>query len=150
MIHRPGGERTKGMADHKALIRRMFEEVVNAGRLELVDELWHPDFLTDSPQGPMDREAFRQFIADWRAAFGDLHCEVDDLIVEGDRVAWSVRATGTHTGEFMGIPATGRAIDFDSLNVAEVRDGKGYRHKVVMDLTTLMQQLTGEPAGQTA
>jgi predicted ester cyclase len=64
-----------------------------------------------------------------------------DLIAEGDRVAWSVRATGTHRGDFMGIPATGRRVHFDSLNIGDFRDGRAYRHKVVMDLPALLAQL---------
>ena len=77
----------------------------------------------------------------WRAGFPDLHGEVDDVVVEGDKVAWSVRARGTHTGEFMGIPPTGNTVDFDSLNIAELRDGRLWRHRVMMDIPTMMEQL---------
>jgi predicted ester cyclase len=70
-----------------------------------------------------------------------IRCQVYDLIAEGDRVAWSVRATGTHRGDFMGIPATGRRVHFDSLNIGDFRDGRAYRHKVVMDLPALLAQL---------
>jgi predicted ester cyclase len=123
------------------VIRRMFDEVINQGKVELVDELFDPDFVSETPQGTLDREGFRQYVLGWRAGFPDVHCEVGDLVEEGDRVAWSIRAVGTHTGDFMGIPATGRSIDFDSLNIAELRNGRGYRHKVVMDTLKLMTQL---------
>ena len=77
----------------------------------------------------------------WRTGFPDVHCEIGDLLAEGDLVAWSIRATGTHTGDFMGIPPTGRSVDFDSLNIAEFRDGMAYRHTVMMDIPKMMGQL---------
>lgn len=126
---------------NQATIRRMFDEVVNHGKIEVVDEVFDPDFVTTTPQGDLDREGFKQYVTAWRSAFPDIHCEVSDFVEEGDRIAWSVRASGTHTGEFMGIPATGRTVDFDSLNIATFRDGKGYRHRVVMDESKLMRQL---------
>jgi steroid delta-isomerase-like uncharacterized protein len=129
------------MADNTAVIERMFDELVNQGRLELVDELFDPGFTSQTSQETLDRDGFREFVRAWREAFPDVHCQVGDLVAEGDRVAWSVRATGTHRGDFMGIPATGRRVDFESLNIAEFRDGRGYRHKVIMDLPTLLAQL---------
>ena len=133
------------MADNKQTVRRMFDEVVSIGKLELIDELFDPDFRSETAQGPLDLEAFKAFVAAWREGFSDLHAEVGDLVAEDDRVAWSVRATGTHTGEFMGIAPTGRSIDFDSLNIGQFRDGRAYRHKVVMDLPTLLAQLGQAP-----
>jgi predicted ester cyclase len=134
---------------NKAVVQRMFDEVINKGDIDLVDELFHPDFASETPQGPLDREGFRQYVVDWRAGFPDIRCEVADLVEEDDRVAWSVRATGTHTGTFMGIPPTGRTADFDSLNIGWFVEGRGLRHKVVMDTMKLMTQLglVPEPAG---
>jgi predicted ester cyclase len=128
-------------SDNRATVQRMFDEVINKGDVDLVDELFDPEFVTETPQGTLDREGFKQYVLGWRAGFPDVRCEVDDLVEEDDRVAWSVRATGTHTGDFMGIPATGRTVDFDSLNIGWFRDGRGYRHKVVMDTLKLMIQL---------
>jgi steroid delta-isomerase-like uncharacterized protein len=128
-------------ADNKAVVRRIFEEVVNAGRLEVVDELFDPSYTADTGLQVLDRNAFKGFVEGWRSAFPDLHCEVSEMVAEGDAVAWSVRATGTHRGEFLGIPATGRTIDFDSMNVAHFRDGRAVRHRVLMDGQTMMAQL---------
>jgi predicted ester cyclase len=138
------------MADNKAVIRRMFDEVVNQGKLDLIDELFDPEFESSTPQGTLNRAAFHEFVRAWRTAFPDVHTEISDLIAEGDTVAWAIRATGTHGGDFMGIPATGRKVDFDSLNIAHFRNGLGYRHKVLMDMGTLMQQLGITPAAAPA
>jgi predicted ester cyclase len=129
------------MSDNADVIRRMFDEIINAGNVDLVDELFDPEFRTDTPQGELDRDGFREYVRSWRAGFPDVHCEVGDIIEDGDRIAWSVRATGTNWGDFMGIPATGKRVDFDSLNVATFRDGRGYRHKVVMDTGAILMQL---------
>jgi len=135
------------MSANKQVIQRMFDEVINEGKLDLVDELFDPEFTSETPQGTLDRDGFKQYVADWRQGFPDIRCEVDDLIEEGNHIAWSVRATGTHTGEFMGIPATGRTVDFDSLNIGELRDGRGYRHTVLMNETKMMTQLGIAPGG---
>ena len=134
------------MADHKETIRRLFDEVVNHGKLEVVDDLVDPEFETRAPDGTFDREGFKAYVVGWRAAFADVNCEVGDLIAEGDTAAWSIRATGTHTGDLMGLAPTGRTVDFDSLNMAHFRDGRLYRHTVLMDTQTLMSQLGQGPA----
>ena len=129
------------MSDHRETIRRLFDEVVNTGKIEATEELLDPDFQSRTPQATLDREAFKDYVRMWRAGFPDLHGEVDDVVVEGDKVAWSVRARGTHTGEFMAIPPTGNTVDFDSLNIAELRGGRLWRHRVMMDIPTMMGQL---------
>jgi predicted ester cyclase len=136
------------MGTNEAVVRRMFDEVINGGSIELIDELFDADFRTETPQGELDRDGFREYVRSWRAGFPDIHCEVGDVIEDGDRIAWSIRAKGTHWGDFMGIAPTGRTVDFDSLNVATFRDGRGYRHKVVMDTAKLLTQLglVPEPA----
>jgi predicted ester cyclase len=127
--------------DNRTVVQRMFDEVVNAGNLDAIDELFDEDFQSRTPQGDLDRSGFRDYVAGWRAGFPDVKCEVLDVVAEGDRLAWRIRSTGTHTGDFMGIPATGRSIDFDSLNIATFRDGRGYRHQMIMDTGQVMAQL---------
>jgi predicted ester cyclase len=130
---------------HEATIRRMFDEVINRGNVDVVDELFDADFETVTPQGTFDRDGFKAYVTQWRAAFSDIRCEVCDVIEQGDRIAWRVRAVGTHDGEFAGVPPTGRTVDFDSLNQATMRDGRGWRHIVVMDTLAVMAQLGAVP-----
>ena len=70
----------------------------------------------------------------------------EDTIVEGDKVVTRVQATGTHQGEFMGIPATGRRIDVPLIDIARIRDGKIAEHWGVMDNAAMMQQLGVAPS----
>jgi predicted ester cyclase len=137
------------MPGNKDVVRRMFSEIINEGKIDLVDELFDPEFTSETPQGTLDRDGFKDYVAAWRGGFPDIHCEVDNLIEEGEEIAWSVRATGTHTGDFMGIPPTGRTVDFDSLNIARFRGGRGYQHKVLMNDVKMMTQLGVMPQPQT-
>ena len=133
---------------NKDTIRRMFDEIINLGKIDVVDELFAEDFQTVTPQGTFDRDGFKGYVMAWRTGFPDIHCDVDDLIEEGDRIAWSVRARGTHTGDFNGIPATGRSVDFLSLNIGEFRDGRAVKHTVLMNDVAMLTQLgLMEPPG---
>jgi steroid delta-isomerase-like uncharacterized protein len=99
------------MADAKATVHRMFDEIINKGQLDVVDELFAEDYVDHGPMGDMQgREAFRAIVAQWRSAVPDVHCEVENLIVDGDQVAWIVRTTGTHTGDDLGFPTTGKSL----------------------------------------
>jgi predicted ester cyclase len=77
--------------------------------------------------------------------------EVSQFLEQDDHVSWTIRATGTHTGApFMGIPPSGRKIDFLSMNHGVIRDGRGLHHWVVMDTLTMLQQLGVVPEMQSA
>ena len=134
------------MADGKQTVQRMFDEVVNNGRMELVDELFDPAFISHTAQGDLNRDAFRAFVAGWRSAFPDLHCDVSQIIEEGDRVSWTIRATGTMKGEFNGMPPSGKQMDFLSMNHGVMRNGKAVEHWVIMDMITMLTQLGFMPA----
>jgi predicted ester cyclase len=128
----------------KKNLYRLFDEIVNQGKLEVADELFAPDFVSHGPEGDIKGiDAFKNYVRAWRTGIPDVRCEVLDLIVEGDVLAWRIRATGTHTGEMFGLPPTGSALDFLSLNHAYVRDGKFVEHWMLMDQRTLMAQLGG-------
>jgi predicted SnoaL-like aldol condensation-catalyzing enzyme len=115
--------------DDKATLQRMFEEIINQGRLEVADELFAEDFVDHGPMGDMHgREAFKGLVAQWRSAVPDVHCELDNIIVEGDLAGWVVRTTGTHTGDGLGFPATGKSFETVSANIGRFRDGLAAEH----------------------
>lgn len=115
--------------DGKELVRRIFDEIVNQGQVDAADELMSEDFLDHGPMGDIPgREAFKASIRQWLAAVPDVHCEVDNLIAEGDLLGWTVRTTGTHTGDGLGFPATHMSFETLSANIGRIRDGRAVEH----------------------
>jgi predicted ester cyclase len=95
---------------NKSLVRRYFEEVCNAGRLQVADELFSDDF--GSPGGIRGPEAARRAAQAMRTALPDVHFRIDELVGEDDRVVAKITYTGTHRGRFLGVEPTGRTISF--------------------------------------
>lgn len=112
-------------AENKALVERWFEEVWNKGRSEAIDEMMAPDARAHG-LGPdaMGPAAFKQFHAAFRAAFPDVRVRIDDIIAEGDRVAYRLTAFGTHRGDGLGFPATNCSCSFSVMGSARIAGGK--------------------------
>jgi predicted ester cyclase len=129
-------------ADAEAMLRRMFDEVINKGNLDLADELFAEDFVDHGPMGDMaGREQFKQLVAMWRAAVPDVHCEVDNVTIDGDLAGWTVRTTGTHTGDGLGFPATGKRFETVSANIGRFRDGKAAEHWAEQGMFPMLVQI---------
>jgi predicted ester cyclase len=130
------------MADAKQLVRDMFEQVIKQGRVERAEEYFAADFVSHGPAGDIQGvEAFKGLVAAWRGAFPDVHCEVGNLIQEGDLLGWTVHTTGTHTGDGLGFPATGRRIETLSANIGRIRDGKAVEHWSEQGMLATLQQV---------
>ena len=133
---------------NKALLRRDLEEVWNQGNLDAIDELFAADvILHEAPPGALSgAEGVKQVVAGYRAAFPDLHFTIEDLIAEGDRVVnrWSL--TGTHKGELMGIPPSGKQVTSTGISIVRIADGKIVEIWGASDQLGLMQQLGAVPS----
>ena len=117
------------MSERQAVVERMFNELINAGNLELADELFTADFVDHGPMGDMHGlDAFKQLVAMWRAAVPDVHCTVENWFESDDMGAWNVRVKGTHRGEMMGIAATGRSFEYVTPNIARFSGEKAAEH----------------------
>ena len=118
------------MSDQQAAVERMFDEIINAGNLDVADELFAPDYVDHGPLGEMPGiDAFKQLVGMWRAAVPDVRCTVEDWFESGQMAAWNVRVSGTHTGEMMGIPATGKSFEYVTPNIGRFNDdGKAVEH----------------------
>jgi steroid delta-isomerase-like uncharacterized protein len=112
-------------AENKALIERWFDEVWNKGRSDAIDEMMAPDAAAHG-LGPdvMGPAAFKSFHAAFRSAFPDVRVQVDEMIAEGDRVAYRLTARGTHQGDGLGLPATHRPCRFVVMGSARIADGR--------------------------
>ncbi len=133
--------------DNKALNRRFVEEIINQGNIEAIDELIDPGVVDHAapPGFPTGREGAKQFVAIVRSAFPDLHHTIEDLIAEGDKVVMRSTWSGTHQGEFMGIPATGRRVTVSGIDISRCADGRMVEHWEQFDALGLMQQLGAVP-----
>ncbi len=130
--------------NNKAVAQRMIDEVFNHGNMSLADELLSPDYIEheELPPGvPAGREGLKQTILMTRAAFPDFAATIEDIVAEGDKIAQRITWTGTHTGDFMGIQATGKFVSIQVLDIFRVVDGHIVEHWGLMDSMGLMQQL---------
>lgn len=129
----------------KDLVLRLYEDVFNAGRLDVIDELLSPDFLehTPPPGCTPDREGARQWVTMLRRAFPDLDIRPEEILVESDRIAARVAGIGTHAEEFMGVPATGKQVRIWGFDMFTLKEGRIAEHWSLIDQGSLMAQLTG-------
>ena len=133
-------------------MRRLYD-LVNAGDVEGFTEVMAPDFVEreETPGLEPTREGVQEFFRVYLAAFPDLRFTVEDLISAGDKVVSRVKATGTHQGEFMGMPATGKPIDVQLIDIVRFGDdGLAHEHWGVFDALAMMQQLGAVPDGPPA
>lgn len=128
---------------NKALARRMYE-LINTGNLDGIDDLVSPGFVEHEAfpglpsTGP---EAPKAALAMFRAAFPDLRMSVDDTLAEGNKVVVRGTMSGTHKGEFMGIPPTDRGVKIQFIDIIEVGDGMATAHWGITDQAAMMEQL---------
>ena len=129
--------------EHKALARRWIDGI-NAGRPETSAEVVAPDYRMNGQ--PLGQEGARQLSAMLLAAFPDWHGTIEDLVAEGDKVVVRLTYTGTHRGEFWGIPPTGKGFTITSVELYRIADGKVVESWVGSDRLGLLQQLGVIPA----
>lgn len=130
------------MADTHEIIMRFNQDVFGKGKVELIDELVHEDFVDHTGmEGPMDREGLKSFVQAVHGAASDWDTTVERVLVDGDEVAWRWRMRGTHTGEFMGIPPSGNVVEVTGNDLGVMRDGKLAEQWGEMDMLSLLTQL---------
>lgn len=135
--------------DHATTMRRAYE-LINDGDIDGFGDLLAEGFVEheDLPGLAPGKEGVKDLFRMYRAAFPDLRMDVEDLIAGDDRTVARVVATGTQTGEFMGMPASGRRIEVQLIDLMRF-DGAGAvcEHWGVMDMLSMLQQLGMAPAG---
>jgi steroid delta-isomerase-like uncharacterized protein len=111
--------------ENKKAVRRVFEEIMNKGNLQVVDQLVTDDYKVIDPPGiPPGKEGFIALVNMYRSGAPDLKMTIEDLIAEGDQVAVRWVATGTHTGEMMGMPPTGQKLTFRAISWFLLKNGR--------------------------
>ncbi len=137
-------------ATNKARARRFVLEHNQAGYIASFDDLLAPDcivheYLPGLPDA-MNRADYQQFIAMFRSAMPDIGNTIEDLIAEGDRVVGRYTVRGTHRGELLGIPPTGRQVTISATEIYRVDAGRIAEQWTLTDALGMMQQLGVIPA----
>ncbi len=133
------------LEENKETVRRIPEEITTLGKLELIDELFAPDFVDHSFSPALGlaagREGIRQYINMVRTGFPDVDLKVQQIVAEGEMVAARSVGRGTHTGEFMGIAPTGNQVTWTETHIVRMVNGQVTEHWADADRLGMMQQL---------
>src|SRR5450432_1459503 len=134
--------------DHAAALRR-FYDLINAGEIEAFGDSLADDFVEHevTPGLAPTKDGVKQFFAAYVGAFPDLRFTAEDILASGDKVVGRVTITGTNTGDFMGMPATGKSVSIQAIDIIRFGDdGLAHEHWGVVDVMAMMQQLGVVPA----
>ena len=133
-------------AENRALFQHYFDDAANARNFDLLDEIFAADYLHHDPANPDPRpvvgpQGVRDHLVSLMGAFPDLKFEVDDMVAQGDEIVVRWTARGTNTGDYFGMPATGKPIEITGMNTWVTRDGVAIEGWVNRDDMLLLQQL---------
>lgn len=134
-------------AQNKATFQKFVDQVLNQGDMAAFDQMTTPGFVEHEqmpPDMPEGREGCKAFFTMIRTAFPDLKVTVDEMMAQGDKVMAFETWTGTNQGEFMGMPATGKSVTFQCVDMVRMENGKAAEHWGVTDRLGMMQQLHPE------
>jgi steroid delta-isomerase-like uncharacterized protein len=133
--------------DQKAVVSRFIDEFKNRANHAIVDELFANNFVHHfkDPRLPAGREALKMLGQMVTSAFPDVHVTVEDLLVDGDKVVERTTASGTHRGEFNGIPPTGKSVAWTEIHIYRLEKGKIAELWSEIDFLALMMQLGALP-----
>lgn len=109
--------------ENKRVAREFFERIWNQGDESAIDQFIPLNAQGNDPDFGAGREGFKAQWRQWRTAFPDLNFEVIDLVAEGDKVLTRWTLTGTHEGEFLGAPGTGKKIKVEGMSLDRIEDG---------------------------
>jgi steroid delta-isomerase-like uncharacterized protein len=129
------------------VMQRAFEEIMARGHVAAIDEFFASDFAGhDTAGGTFGREEFRQGVVAMLSGFSGRRVVIADQLVDGDKVATRWQATGVHSGEFNGIPATGRHVSLTGISIDRIAAGKIVESWEVTDDMGLLRQLGVMPS----
>jgi steroid delta-isomerase-like uncharacterized protein len=148
VIHIMASSSSKQEEINKRIVSQFFE-LLGRHDTERMEQLvvsstqysFHP-----SGMPPLDWNAHKQLLAAITRAFPDLHHNIKDMVAEGDKVAVRINVTGTHKGEFQGIPPSGRKLSLDEMAFLTIIDGRITEGWITSDTLNFMQQIGATPA----
>jgi steroid delta-isomerase-like uncharacterized protein len=140
---------------NKDLVGRGLDEILNRGNWEEWSDTFAEDVVVHAPKLPAPRgnesydgrAGLGRLFDHLREAYSDFHVEIQDLFGEGDRIAVRFTISGTNTGDWFGLPATGRSVSFDEVSLYRIVDGKIREVRLIMDTMEIGRQLGFVPEG---
>lgn len=126
-----------------AVVRRFVDEILNEGRFDVMTEIIHPGYRYEGPDGaqlngPVELE---HLVRGFRAGFSDFHAAITSEVEDDDRVAMTMTLTGTHDGDFDGLPPTGARLSLPIAVFTRVEDGLIVDDREFYDTATMLAQL---------
>lgn len=133
---------------NRDVVRRLVTEFWNNDREEHLETSYAPDYVNHDPAPgkPPDREGLFSTLKLFKSAFTNTTIRIEEIVEEGDTLAWRWRYRADHTGDFMGVPATGKQVAMSGISIFRFRDGKIVEGWNNMDMIGLMTQLGAVPA----
>jgi steroid delta-isomerase-like uncharacterized protein len=131
-------EEVKMQEQNKQVVRKLYEQCINTGKMEMLTDLVAEDYVSDGQNGVT---GFATNIESLRKGFPNIQFTVEDLIAEGDRVTARWQWQGTHDGTFRGIPATHKQVTNDGIVIYQLRDGKIIHSWLQTDRLGALQQI---------
>jgi steroid delta-isomerase-like uncharacterized protein len=113
--------------ENRTLIHRFVEEVFNRGNLDVVEEIYAPIYVGHTaglPEQTLGPEGVKEFVELYRSAFPDLHTTIEDMIAEGDKVAYRWTAVGTHRGELLGVAPSNNRVELTGITIERIEGSK--------------------------
>lgn len=134
--------------DNEQILRRMFDEAWNGKNEAVIDEIVAPDLLCYGLPDPdaiaHGPDGLKQVVRAFCGAFPDLHITIEDIIASGDRVAARWRSSGTHLGDHLGFPASGKQATLSGATICTLRNGKIHQAWNLMDMGHLFEFLRSD------
>lgn len=129
---------------NETIIRRYYNEVWNAGKLDVLDELLHEQYINhtpSTPNPPIGPAGLKPIVAAIRKGFPDLHYEIKDIVVNDTMAVARVIMTGTQTQRLFDLPPSGKRVSVNQITIEKIKNGKIVEHWRVTDELTMMKQL---------
>ena len=132
---------------NKAIIRRLIEDTWNKKNPSLIDEVISPDYVGHGPGDDIHGlDGHRQLYDTFTTAFPDFNLAIEELLAEGDSVAFRFTLSGTHEGDLMGVPPSGNQVSVNGFGTFRITGGKIAENHFGWDTLSLMQQVGAIPS----
>lgn len=133
----------KQVAENKTMYSTVWDDVINKGELDKINSTYFDENITlvSHPENIVGIDNFKDYYANFITGFSDREFTIVDIFGEGNKLVKHWHFKGTHSGDFFGMPATGKKVDIEGTTLVEMKDGKIAQEQDFMDNMAFLQQL---------